>query len=148
MSCTEPSDCCINVMLSIDVELQNADGVDLLNSTTPGFIAKKDTRVYYEIRGKLETYRSLNTGAMLDNPEGFAIQNDGIKYFLHVFSNPTVGNNIVTLIRIKDRPEIRLVTKVESNHGKQVTELRYNDQLVWANSMSSQQGPIVTIKFD
>lgn len=136
------------MMLSIEVKLQNADGSDLLNSLTPGFIAKKDISVFYEINGKLETYQSLNKGAILDNPEGFVVQNDGTKYFLHVFSNPTTGNNVVTLIRIKDRPEIKLITKVEDNHGRQVTELRYNDQLVWSNSMSSKQYPIFTVKFD
>jgi hypothetical protein len=146
--CSDQADCCINYDLGITVELQTADGADMLNPSTAGNITEQDIEMYYEIKGQLKTYSSLSNGAVLDNPKGFIVQSDGAKYFLHVFSNPTEGNDVVTLIRIKDRPEIRLVTKVKDDHGKRITELRYNDQLVWANTMSSQQYPVVTVKFD
>jgi hypothetical protein len=146
--CSDQSDCCINHDLGITVELQNADGADMLNPSTAGNIKEQDIELYYEIKGQLKTYASLGNGAVLDNPKGFIVQSDGAKYFLHVFSNPTEGNNVVTLIRIKDRPEITLVTQVRDDHGKRITELRYNEQLVWANTMSSQQYPRVIVKFD
>lgn len=147
-SCSEQSDCCTNIELSINVEIQNANGADMLNPSTSGSISNLDIEVYYEIDGRFETYRSLNKGAILDNPKGFDLQSKDTSYFLRVFSNPTPGNSVVTLIRIKDHPEVRLVTKVEDNHGRQVTELRYLDQLVWSNTMSSKQYPVVTVKFD
>jgi hypothetical protein len=146
--CSDQSDCCTNYDLGITVELQNADGADMLNPSTAGNIQEQDIEMYYEVNGQLKTYASLSNGAVLDNPKGFIVQSDGSKYFLHVFSNPTEGDNVVTFIRIKERPEIKLVTKVEDDHGRRVTELRYNNQLVWANTMSSQQYPIVTVKFD
>ena len=144
--CSDQRDCCTNNYLNIEVELQNIDGTDMLNPSTSGYIKKQDIELYYEINGNLETYVSLNEGAMLDNPEGFDMQSDGAKYFLQVFSNPTAGNNVITLIRIKDRAEIRLVTKVEDNHGRQITKLWYNDQLIW--STASQNSPRVTIRVD
>jgi len=147
-TCSDQTDCCTNIFLDVQVELQNADGADMLNPATPGYINDHDIEMYYEIDGKLETFVSINKGAILDNPLGFAVQSDGTKNLLRVSSNPTEGNNVVTIIRIKDRPEIKLVTKVEDDHGRRITELRYNDQLIWANTMSSQQYPAVTVKFD
>lgn len=144
--CTDHSDCCINNDLDIAVELQNADGMDMLNPSTVGCLKEQDINVYYEIDGNLETYASLNEGATLDHPEGFDVQTDGTKYYLYVFSNPTAGDNVVTFIMIEDRPEIRLVTKVNDDHGKQIKELWYNNQLVW--STSSQNSPRVTVTVD
>lgn len=147
VSCSDQSDCCTNNDLNIEVELQHVDGTDMLNPSTAGHIPKQDIEVFYEIEGKFETYASLNEGASLDNPEGFDVQSDGTKYYLHVFSNPTAGDHVVTLIMIKDRSEIRLITKVADDHGKQIKELWFNDQLVWSTP-ASQSSPRVTVKID
>jgi hypothetical protein len=145
--CTDQQDCCTHIDLSIDVELKNSSGADMLDPSTSGYIPKQDISVFYEVDGRLETYVSMNEGAVLDNPSGFMIiQPDG--YLLRIYGNPTPGKDVITLIRIKDRQEIRLVTNVEKNNGIQITELRYNDQLVWANTMSSQQSPRVTVVVD
>src|SRR5688500_53091 len=94
--CDDQSDCCTNYDLGISVELQNANGLDMLNPSTAGNIKAQDIELYYEIKGELKTYASLSNWAVLDNPKGFDVQSDGTKYFLHVFSNPTPGNDVVT----------------------------------------------------
>lgn len=146
-SCTDQSDCCTNIELGIDVEIQNSSGSDMLNSTTPGNVAVEDVSVFYDINGRHETYSSINKGAVLDNPEGFILQSDGARNFLHVFSNPTVGNSVVTIIKIRGRSDIELVTQVKSNHGKQITNVWLDDQLVWSNA-TAQRAPHVVVNIE
>jgi hypothetical protein len=129
-ACDTDSCACTIVDIGIEVSIEDAAGNDLLNPLTEGYFEKKDIDMYYEINGKLKTHASMSPGAQLNNPEGFTIS-PGDRYHLNISSNPTAGNKVVTLLRIKDLPDIRLVTKVNGRNGSQVEKIWYKDQLVW-----------------
>ena len=130
----------------IEVAFQNSAGNDLLNPATEGYLAKQDINMFYEIKGKLRTHASLAPGAQLDNPEGFTLNSNGTQYLLNISSNPTAGKEVVTILRIKNQPDIRLVTTVNGDGGSRIDKIWYKDQLVWSNDM--QTFPSVTVVLD
>lgn len=130
-ACDTQSCGCIIYDLGIEVAIEDAAGNDLLNPSTDGYFEKQDIDMYYEIKGKLRTYASMNEGTQMDNPKGFIIRPDETRYYLYITSNPTAGNKVVTILRIKDHPDIRLVTRVNGKNGGRVEKIWYNDQLVW-----------------
>lgn len=145
-ACDTNSCGCVTYDLNIEVTIEDAMGNDLLNPSTVGYFTEEDIDMYYEIDGKLKTHASMAPGAQLDNPEGFTIGSDGNRYLLSLSSNPTAGKKVVTILRIKDHQDIRLVTRVNGENGARVEKLWYNDQLVW--SSDSQTSPHVTVILD
>lgn len=132
-ACDTESCACVTYDLGIDVSIEDSAGNDLLNPSTEGYFAERDIDMFYEIKGKLKTYASTVGGAQSDNPEGFFIRPGDTEYVLDIFSNPTPGKKVVTILRIKDHPDIRLVTQVNGENGAHVKKLWYNDQLVWSS---------------
>jgi hypothetical protein len=143
--CDTDSCGCVTVNLGIELAIEDAAGNDLLNPSTEGYFTEQDIDLYYEINGKLETHASMSSG-QLNNPDGLTIGSDGTRYLLGLSSNPTAGKKVVTLVRIKDKPDIRLVTQVNGDNGKRVEKIWYKDQLVW--SMEMQIAPLVTVILD
>jgi hypothetical protein len=144
-ACDTDSCGCVIYNLGIEVAIQDAAGNDLLNPSTEGYFTEQDIDMYYEINGKLKTHASMSSG-QLDNPDGLTIWPDETRYLLSISSNPTAGRNVVTLIRIKDQPDIRLVAQVNGKNGRRVEKVWYKDQLVW--SVDMQTAPLVTVVLD
>jgi hypothetical protein len=147
LTACDPDSCgCTTMNLGIEVAIEDAMGNDLLDPSTERYFAEQDIDMYYEINGSLKTHASMAPGAQLDNPDGFEITSDGTRYLLGINSNPTPGKNVVTLVRIKDQPEIRLVTQVNGTNGSRIEKIWYKDQLVW--SIGMQTLPRVTVILD
>jgi hypothetical protein len=130
----DSDDQAVVVDIDINLTIEDADGNDLLNAEIGNFIQSGAIHVFYEINGKRETYQSVNQGTALDLPEGFyIIPSDGVrKAQLTIFSNPTVGDQVVTVIEIDGRDDVRLVTKVTRKKGNtRVEKIWYKDNLVW-----------------
>lgn len=127
----------INFDVKINLTIENADGIDLLNPLTVGAISKNDIKIFFEINGERKTYQSINSDVTLDNPDGFSIYPPdgsvtfGGKYHLNIISNPTIGN-AVTIIEINGRDDIELISEVvEKNGSITIKKIWLNDNLVW-----------------
>lgn len=146
-ACETDSCGCVTYDLDIEVAIQDAAGNDLLNPSTDGYFSEHDIDMFYEINGKHKTYASLASGAHLDNPKGFTIIPRDSRFVLSMMSNPTAGKKVVTLLRIKDHPDIKIVTKVVNRNGEKVKEVWYNDVLVWPGT-DSTTGRLVEVTID
>ncbi|CAN0513875.1 unnamed protein product, partial [Phaeothamnion confervicola] len=143
-ACETQSCGCVNYDLGIEVVIEDAAGKDLLDPSTDGYFNEQNITMLYEIKGKLENYGSMVGG---DNPKGFTIYPNGDRYVLSLFSNPTAGSKVVTLLRIKDHPDVKLVTKVNGENGKRIEKIWYKDQLVWPVS-KNDYSRTVTVTID
>jgi hypothetical protein len=132
--CETDSCGCTTYDLNIEVAIEDAAGNDLLDPSTKEYFEAQDIEMFYEIGGKLKTYASTNGGAPADHPKGFAIRPGDTGYVLDIFSNPTAGKKVVTLLRINGHPDIKLVTQINGSNGKRIEKLWYNDQLIWPTS--------------
>lgn len=144
--CDEEKCECRIMNTGIEVAIQDAAGKNLLDPSTNGYFAKQDIKMFYEIKGKLRTHASLAPGAQLDNPEGFSIGSNGTQYFLNISSNPTPGKEVITILKIKDQADVRLITTVNGDGGSRIEKIWYKDQLVW--SVDMQTFPRVTVVLD
>jgi hypothetical protein len=128
------------VDLSIDLNLENAAGQDLLNPATLNAIQEDDITVYYDIDGEKKTCAEVNAANndRLDYPNGFLISAPAMgtgQYTLRLFSNSFVSNATTTTINIEDREEIELVTKVTRNEGNiLIEEIWYKEDMVWSKN--------------
>ncbi len=144
--CDEEKCECRIMNTGIEVAIQDAAGKNLLDPSTEGAFTRQDIKMFYEIKGKLKTHASLSSGVQLDNPEGFTISSTGTQYFLNITSNPTAGKEVVTILKIKDQPDVRLVTTIKGEGGSRIEKIWYKDQLVW--SVDMQTFPHVTVVLD
>lgn len=129
-ACETDSCGCIVMDVGIEVAIADSEGNDLLDPSIEGYFSEQDINMYYEINGKLKTHASMSSGH-LDDPDGFSIEQHENRYILFLSSNPTAGKKVVTILRIKDHPDIKLVTTVNGENGKRIEKIWYNDQLVW-----------------
>lgn len=130
--CDTSSCGCATYDLNIEVVIEDAAGNNLLDPSTANHFTEQDIDMFYEVKGKLRTYASMGSG-QVDNPKGFDIGLDQAQtqYLLYLSSNPTAGKKVVTILRIKDKPDIRLVTRVNGGDGARIEKVWYQDQLVW-----------------
>lgn len=145
--CDTDSCACVTYDLGIEVAIEDAAGNDLLDPSTEGYFSAQHIDMYYEINGKLKTHASMSSG-QLDNPDGFTIGPHGDEYLLHLSSNPTPGKKVVTILRINDHPDIRLVTRVNGENGARIEKLWYNDQLIWPSTSGTMDLRKVTVTLE
>lgn len=116
---------CVIYDLGITVAIEDTDGNDLLDPTRESHLEEHDITLYHEIKGELRTYQSISKG------EGLILETGGGHNHVFIRSNATAGNKVVTVLRVKDHPDIRIVTKVNGENGARVEKIWYKDQLVW-----------------
>lgn len=116
---------CVQYDLDILIAIEDAGGNDLLDPTLEGHLEEGDIALYHEIKGELKKYEWNHEG------KGIAFETGGEHNRIHINSNPTRGNKVVTVLRVQDHPDIRIVTKVNGENGARVEKIWYKDQLVW-----------------
>lgn len=135
----EPS-AAVVVDLTIDLNLENANGQDLLNPATPNAIHDNDIKVFYDVDGAQLTYTELNQthGELLDYPGGFFIIQPEVgatKYTLRVFGNSTIGEAVKTTLKIDGREEIEFTTRVQHANGNiLIEEIWLKENLIWSRN--------------
>lgn len=133
-SCDSPDDQVV-VDVNVYMTIEDADGNDLLNPATENYIKPESIHILYEIGGNRETYESINQGATLDKPAGFFVsppEGEFTKYRLTIFTNPTGGDHVVTIIEVEGHEDIILVTEVSRKKGNTIVQkIWYKDALIY-----------------
>lgn len=128
------------VDVSVHLTIEDAQGTDLLDPEEENAITQDDIHLFYEIDGSKVSFESANEGSQLDYPKGFFIGPSeganvfGGKHVLTVFSNPTAGDDVITIIEVEGHDDITLSTSVSRKHGNTVVQaIRYDGDVVWKN---------------